>query len=55
VTGEIREVRLGPRRIGVRTQRLAYTHASGVLAMAAGPRGRLYFSDAGAIYKLVLQ
>lgn len=55
LTGQIREVTLGRRRLGVRAQGIAYTHPSGVLAMTRGPRGRLYFSDEGAIYKLVLQ
>lgn len=52
LTGEVREVTLGPRRLAARSQRIAYTHLEGILALAAGPRGRLYFSDSTGIYKL---
>jgi glucose/arabinose dehydrogenase len=55
VTHEIREVTLGPRRLGVRSEQTAYIHTEGVIGMARGPRGRLYFSDADAIYKLALR
>jgi glucose/arabinose dehydrogenase len=52
-TGAIRRVTLNAARTEVRGQKVAYTHPSGILSMQVGPRGRLYFSDAGAIYRLV--
>jgi glucose/arabinose dehydrogenase len=52
-TGEIRLVTLGAKGLGVVSQRVAYDHSDVVLSMERGPAGRLYFSDSGAIYKLV--
>jgi glucose/arabinose dehydrogenase len=52
-TGAIRRVTLNAARTGVRGQKVVYTHPSGILSMQVGPRGRLYLSDAGAIYRLV--
>jgi glucose/arabinose dehydrogenase len=52
-TGAIRRVTLGASRTGVRGQKVVYTHGSGVLSVEVGPRGRLYFSDQGGIYRLV--
>jgi glucose/arabinose dehydrogenase len=52
-TGEIRRVTLGASRTGVRGQKIVYTRGSGILSMEVGPRGRLYFSDPGGIYRLV--
>lgn len=52
-TGVIRRVTLNGARTGVRGQKIVYTHRSGILSMEVGPHGRLYFSDSGAIYRLM--
>jgi glucose/arabinose dehydrogenase len=52
-TGALRRVTLNAARTDVRGQKVAYTHPSGILSLEAGPGGRLYLSDAGAIYRLV--
>jgi glucose/arabinose dehydrogenase len=52
-TGEIRRVTLTPNRLGVASQKIVFTHDSGILSIEVGPGGRLYFSDPTAIYKLV--
>jgi glucose/arabinose dehydrogenase len=53
-TGQIRRVKLGAKRLGVVSQSVVYNHDGPVLSMEIGPGGSLYFSDEGAIYKLVL-
>ena len=52
-TGQIRRVTLNAKRLDVRGQHVVYTHASGILSMERAPRGRIYFSDDSAIYRLV--
>jgi glucose/arabinose dehydrogenase len=52
-TGELRKVRLGPNRLGVRSQRVVYDHGGPILSMERGSAGRLYFTDGGAIYRLI--
>jgi glucose/arabinose dehydrogenase len=52
-TGAIRRVTLNAARTQVRGQKVVYTHGSGILSMEVGPDGRLYVSDASAIYRLV--
>lgn len=52
-TGEIRKVTLWPKRGGVKAQTVVYEHPEGILSVEVGPGGRLFFSDADAIYRLV--
>jgi glucose/arabinose dehydrogenase len=52
-THDIRAVTLNGTRTGVKAQAVVYSHSSGVLSMEVGPGRVLYFSDFGAIYKLV--
>lgn len=52
-TGEITRVTLNDRRNGVSRATVVYTHGRGVLSIEAGPRGSLYFSDFGGIYRLI--
>jgi glucose/arabinose dehydrogenase len=52
-TGEIRDVTLTADRQGIAGLKVAYTNATGVLSMQAGPDGSLYFSDDASIYRLV--
>ena len=52
-TGQIRRVQLTPDRKDVRDQAIVYTHPSSVLSVEAGGNGTVYFSDFGAIFKLV--
>lgn len=52
-TDEIRRVTLNDARTNIRAQKVVYTHSSEVLSMEVGPGGTIYFSDFGAIYKLV--
>ncbi|HYT29599.1 MAG TPA: PQQ-dependent sugar dehydrogenase [Actinomycetota bacterium] len=52
-TGDIRDVKLTADRTGISSMSVVYTNASGILSMERGPDGALYFSDAGAIDKLV--
>jgi glucose/arabinose dehydrogenase len=51
--GEIRRVTLNERRTGARRAVTVVTHTGGVLSVEVGPRGSLYFSDFGGIYRLV--
>lgn len=52
-TGQIRRVTLGAKRLGVVSQRVVHDHDGPVLSVERGPGGRIYFSDFGAIYRLV--
>jgi glucose/arabinose dehydrogenase len=52
-TGAVTRVTLDAVRKGVSGQRVVYTHPSGILSLESAPGGRLYFSDAGGIYRLV--
>ena len=52
-TGDIRRVRLAANRLGVAGQSIVYHHGSGIMSMEVGPNGHLYFSDSGAIFRLV--
>jgi len=54
-TDQIFRVTLSKKRLGVVRQAVVYVHGEGVLSMEAAPDGRLYFSDSGAIYRLVLR
>jgi aldose sugar dehydrogenase len=51
-TGEVRRVRLNRGRTDVRRQQVVLTNGSGILSMQVSPGGRLFFSDANAIYRL---
>ncbi len=51
-TGEIRRVTLSPDRLTIASQAVVYTHGQGVLSMERAPSGTIYFSDAGAIFRL---
>ena len=50
--GDIVRATLTSGRRSVASTRLALSHEPRVLSMEASPRGRLYFSDSGAIYRL---
>ena len=50
--GEIHRLLLTPDRKGIASDRVVYRHGSGLVSMEVGPDGRLYFSDAGAIWRL---
>jgi glucose/arabinose dehydrogenase len=55
-TGEIRRVTLTPNRLGVKSQRVVYrTRLGTVLSMESASDGRLFYSDNGSIYELVLR
>jgi glucose/arabinose dehydrogenase len=55
-TGDIRALKLGPQRIAVMSDAVAYHHEPGcILAVEAAPGGALYFSDCNGIYKLALR
>jgi glucose/arabinose dehydrogenase len=51
--GAIRRVTLTTDRLGVVSQTILYDHSSFVLAVERGPDGKIYFSDGGAIYRLI--
>jgi glucose/arabinose dehydrogenase len=51
--GQLRRVRLGPSRFGVRGQAVVYNHGGPILSMERGPSGRIYFTDGGRIFRLV--
>jgi aldose sugar dehydrogenase len=51
-TGDVRQIQLNLARDDLRRQRVVLHHSSGVLSMESSPSGQLYFSDAGAIYRL---
>ena len=51
--GTITRVTLDAKRTGVKGKTVVYTHPSGVLSIEVGAGGDLYFSDFGAIYRLV--
>jgi glucose/arabinose dehydrogenase len=51
--GNIHRVTLTSSRLGVASQAVVFTHSEGVLSMERGPNGGIYFSDTGAIYRLV--
>jgi glucose/arabinose dehydrogenase len=53
-TGQIRRVALGPKRRSVVSQSVVFDHDNGILGMERSRKGGLYFSDGGAIYRLVL-
>jgi aldose sugar dehydrogenase len=50
--GDIVRATLTSGRRGIGSTRLALTHEPRVLSMEASPRGRLYFSDGKAIYRI---
>ena len=52
-TRQIVQVVLTANRTGIASITPVYTHGSGVLSVERGPTGALYFSDSGAIYKLI--
>jgi glucose/arabinose dehydrogenase len=52
-TKKIVQVVLTANRTGIASITPVYTHGLGVLSVERGPTGALYFSDAGAIYKLI--
>ncbi len=52
-TRVIRRVTLTADRNGIASTIKVYTHGAGILSMEAGPNGRLYFSDANGIYRLI--
>jgi aldose sugar dehydrogenase len=51
-TGDITRVQLNAARDDIRRRRTVFHQPSGVLSFETGPGGALYFSDAGAIYRL---
>lgn len=51
--GRVRRATLDARRSDIRRARVVYDHPSGVLSVEVGPGGALYFSDFGAVYRLV--
>ena len=48
----IRKLTLTDNRRGVASQDVVFTNSDGIFSMEAGPDGRLYFSDSGAIWRL---
>jgi glucose/arabinose dehydrogenase len=52
-TGEIRRVTLTADRHGIASMTVVYDHTSGILSMERGPDLALYFSDGGALFKLI--
>lgn len=52
-TGEIRQVTLTGDREGIKSMKVVYDFAGGVMSMQAAPDGGLYFSSSDAIYQLV--
>ena len=52
-TGQITRVALDARRRAVRGHVVVFSHDRGVLSIEAAPGGALYFSDVGAIWRLV--
>lgn len=52
-THQIVQVVLTTTRTAITSITPVYTHGSGVLSVERGPTGSLYFSDGGAIYKLI--
>ncbi|MGZ8637654.1 MAG: PQQ-dependent sugar dehydrogenase [Actinomycetota bacterium] len=51
--GRVTRLVLNDRRTGIARRTVVYDHPSSTLSFEVGPRGRLYFSDFGAIYRLV--
>ena len=51
--GRIRRATFDARRNDIRRARVVYDHPSGVLSIEVGPGGALYFSDFGAVHRLV--
>lgn len=51
--GRIRRAAFDARRNDIRRARVVYDHPSGVLSIEVGPGGALYFSDFGAVHRLV--
>ena len=51
--GDFDSATLTSNRLGVVSQSVVFTNSSGVLSMERGPGGGIYFSDSGAIYKLI--
>jgi glucose/arabinose dehydrogenase len=52
-TGDVRRVTLNASRSHVTGQKVVYTHPESVLSIEVAPDGTIYFSDFGAIYRLV--
>ena len=51
--GEITRIVLDEDRTGIVRRAVVYEHPSSTLSFEVGPGGRIYFSDFGAIYRLV--
>jgi glucose/arabinose dehydrogenase len=51
--GRVTRLLFNRRRTGVAGRAVVYEHGTGTLSLEVGPRGRIYFSDFGAIYRLV--
>jgi aldose sugar dehydrogenase len=52
-TGRIREVVLSADRMSIVSQTIPIDRANGILSLARGPDGTIYFSDENGVYKLV--
>jgi glucose/arabinose dehydrogenase len=51
--GRVERLTLNSKRTDVKRRKIVYDHSQGTLSFEIGPNGRIYFSDFGAIYKLV--
>jgi glucose/arabinose dehydrogenase len=52
-TGRIREAVLTADRMGIASQTIPIDRSNGILSLARGPDGTIYFSDQNGIYRLV--